>query len=154
MNVEYINPFVKSVDTYFSGTLKADVTQGDLGVSKGDVNPREFAAIVGFKGVVEGIIAMFFPIKTALGITSKIEAKQVVIVDDKVTDTIAAVILNVVKEAKENFPADDTGAIQVTNAAVLRGSEFAEKYPGGVWLEMPFNCKLGEFKLRVALKKN
>lgn len=154
MNVEYINPFVASVHSYFANTLKAELTQGALGVSKGEVNPREFAAIVGFNGIVEGIIAMFFPIKTALGITSKIHQKQVVIVDEKVTNAIAEVILKIVKEAKENFPTDDVNAINVTNAEVLRGSEFATNYPGGVWLEMPFNGKLGELKLRVALKKN
>ena len=54
--------------------------------------------------------------------------------------------------AKSSFP--DAGAgIKATSPIILRGSEFAEKYPGGVWLEMPFDSELGDLKLRVSLKE-
>jgi CheY-specific phosphatase CheX len=151
MNVEYINPFIEAAEGFFSGKLKAPATQGETGISKGDVNVREFAAFVGFGGAVQGIVAMLVPVKTALAITSALERTQVVVVDDTVTNYLGDIIAAIAKDARNNFP-DGGSGIKQTGSMVLCGSEFSEKYPGGVWLEVPFDSELGDFKLRVALR--
>lgn len=150
MNVQYINPFIEAFDSFFKEKLKSTVKQGELGVSKGEINVREFAAIVGYGGAVQGIIAMVFPVKTALGIASAIERTQVVVVDNTVTDHLGNIVYAVARDAKAKFPGGEN--IQQTQFAVMRGSEFMEKYPGGVWLEVPFDTDFGDLKLRVALK--
>lgn len=149
MNVEYINPFIESLSNYFTSKLGCEADRGDLGVSKGEVNVREFAAFIGYSGSVQGIVAILFPVKTALAIASKIEKKQVVIVDETVNDHLKTVIKAISADAKGHFP--EGGDIKMTSSDVLRGTEFAEKYKGGTWLEMPFDSELGDLKLRVAL---
>jgi len=149
MKVEYINPFIESLSSYWSGKLGCEVDRGDLGVSKGEVNVREFAAFTGFSGAVQGIIVLHVPIKTALAIASKLERKEVKVVDETVSDHLKLVIKDIASAAKEKFPAGDD--IKMSGVAVLRSNEFAEKYSGGVWLEMPCDSELGDLKLRVAL---
>jgi CheY-specific phosphatase CheX len=149
MNVEYINPFIESVSNYFKSKLGAEASRGDLGVSKGEVNVREFAAFIGYSGSVQGIVAIFIPVKTALGIASFMEKKDVKVVDDSVNEHLKVVIKAIAADAKDHFPAG--GDIKMSSSAVLRGSEFAEKYKGGTWLEMAFDSSIGDFKLRVAL---
>lgn len=151
MNVEYINPFIESLDNFFKVKLKSMVQRGDVGVSKGEVNVRDFCAYLGYNGSVQGIVTILIPVNTALKIASVFEKQQIVVVDDTVTTHLANMVQAIAILAKSSFP--DAGAgIKATNAVVCRASEFIEKYPGGVWLQMPFETDFGDLILRVSLK--
>lgn len=150
MKVEYINPFIESLSDYWNEKFGSEPSRGDIGVSKGDVNVREFAAFTGFSGAVQGIIVLHVPIKTALAIASRFEKQDIKVVDESVSDHLKTVIKAIAAEAKEKFPGGGAD-IKMSGAAVLRANEFAEKYSGGVWLEMPLDSEIGDAKLRVAL---
>jgi CheY-specific phosphatase CheX len=150
MNVEYINPFIESLDSYFKTSLKTEATRGTLGVSKGEVDVRDFAVLIGLSGEVQGVVSLAISVKTALAIASKAQHKQVVIIDDTVNVALAEMIRSVAIDAKKHFPEGTN--ITLSASLVLRGAEYSQRYPGGVWLEVPFASPMGEIKLRVALK--
>ena len=153
MKVEYINPFIESVHDLFSTMLSSKATRGQVGVSQGDPNPREMMALIGLSGPARGMVALSFPVNTALAISNQLLGAEMKVVDDTVSDAIAEVVNIVAGGAKAKFKIAAGPPIDLSLPTVVRGNSYSVDYPSGtIWLEVPFQSDLGPFSLRVTFE--
>jgi chemotaxis protein CheX len=150
MNVEYINPFIESVYELFSTMLSSSVKRGDVGVTKTAPAPRDIMALIGLSGHARGMVALSFPVETALNMVNRLLGTETKVIDATVSDAVAELVNIVAGGAKAKFPARDGQPIQLSLPTVVRGNSYNVDYPSkSVWLEVPFTGELGEFSLRV-----
>ena len=153
MKVEYINPFIESVYELFNTMLGAQAKRGDIGVADNESNPRDIMALIGLSGPARGMVAIAFPVGTALSIVNRLLGTETRVVDDTVSDAIAEVVNIVAGGAKAKFPISNCPPIDLSLPTVVRGNSYNVDYPStSVWLEVPFQSDLGEFSLRVTFK--
>lgn len=153
MKVEYINPFIESVYDLFSTMLSAKVTRGDIGVGKGEGSPRDIMALIGLSGPARGMVALAFPVETALAMVNRLLGTETRVVDDTVSDAMAELVNIVAGGAKAKFPTEGATPIDLSLPTVVRGNSYNVDYPSGsVWLEVPFESDLGSFALRVTFE--
>lgn len=153
MNVKYINPFIESVGELFTTMLGCQAKRGEVGVARLEGNPRDLTALIGLSGPARGMVALSFPIPTALKIVSKLMGKETRIVDETATDVVAECVNIVTGSAKAKLNALAGGEpIDLSLPTVIRGSQYTIEYPSkSVWLEVPFSSELGPFSMRVTL---
>lgn len=155
MQVEYINPFIESVHELFSTMLSAKVQRSKLEVSRGTANPRELMALIGFSGPARGMVALAFPVGTALNIVNKLLGTTSRVVDDTVSDAIAEVVNIVAGSAKARINKDDGPVIELSLPTIVHGTNYCVDYPSkSTWLDVSFESDLGEFSMRVTFEMN
>jgi chemotaxis protein CheX len=153
VNVEYINPFIESVYDLFSTMLSAKAERGNVAIARGDGAFRDIVALIGLSGQICGMVAMAFPIKTALNIVNRLLGTELRIIDDTVSDAIAEVVNIVGGGAKAKLTGDSGPPVSLSLPSVVRGNSFCVDYPTKTtWLEVPFNSELGPFTMRVTFK--
>ncbi len=153
MKVEYINPFIESTYDLFSTMLSSKAERGDIGLANPDANPRDIMALIGLSGMARGMVALAFPISTAINMVNRLLGTEIRVVDDTVSDAIAEMVNIVAGGAKAKLSADLEKPIDLSLPTVVRGNSFNVDYPSGtVWLEVPFNSDLGTFSLRVTFE--
>jgi chemotaxis protein CheX len=155
MKVEYINPFIESVNDFFTTMLGSSVVRGKIGVTSGANNPRDIVAIIGLSGPARGTVALSFPTNTALHIVNRLLGMELTVVDENVSDGVAEVVNIVAGGAKAKLVTDGGTPIDLSLPTVLRGNNFTVEYPlQSVWLEVPFDSDLGDFCLRVTFESD
>ena len=153
MNVEYINPFIESTYDLFSTLLGCEAVRGDVGVARPEVNPREVMALIGLSGMARGMVALSFPVETALNIVNKQLSTEINVVNDTVSDAIAEMVNIVAGSAKSKLSGEDRPPIDLSLPTVVRGNSYNVDYPSSsIWLEVPFDSELGSFTLRVTFE--
>lgn len=153
MKVEYINPFIESTYDLFSTMLSSKAIRGDVGLAKPGANPRDIMALIGLSGMARGMVALAFPVDTALNMVNRLLGTQIRVIDDTVSDAIAEMVNIVAGGAKAKIRADMEKPIDLSLPTVVRGNNYNVDYPSGsVWLEVPFNSDLGSFTLRVTFE--
>ena len=156
MDVSYINPFIESTYELFSTMLRSTAVRGDVGVATAKTNPRDITALIGLSGMAQGMVALAFPIDTALKMVNRLLDSEIRTVDNTVSDAIAEMVNIVAGGAKAKLVGEDRPPIDLSLPTVVRGSNYRVNYPSNtVWLEVPFTSDLGSFTLRVtfAMKK-
>ncbi len=149
MRVEYINPFIESVYDLFTTMLSATAKRGEVGVFRDAPNPRDIMGLIGLSGPARGMVAISFPIETALNMVNKLLGTETKVIDDTVSDAVAELVNIVAGGAKARFP---TGGVPIDLSlpTVVRGNSYNVDYPSGsAWLEVPFESDLGFFSMRV-----
>lgn len=154
MKVEYINPFIESVYDLFSTMLNSEARRGDVGLlKKKETNPRDIMALIGLSGVARGMVALTFPVNTALAMVNRLLSSDITVIDDTVSDAVAEIVNIIAGGAKAKFPSADGKPIDLSLPTVVRGNGYNVDYPSkAVWLEVPFTSELGPFTLRVTFE--
>jgi chemotaxis protein CheX len=155
MKVEYINPFIESVYDLFTTMLGSTAKRGVLGLSRGDSDPSEITALIGLSGPARGVVALSFPVATALAISNRLSGMESRVVDDTVSDAIAEVVNIVAGGAKGKFKLGDCPSIDLSlpSIGIVRGKNYNVEYPTSTtWLEVPFESDLGPFNMRVVFE--
>lgn len=155
MKVEYINPFIESVNELFSTMLNAKATRGEIGICKGGGTAREIMALIGLSGEARGTVALSFPSGTALGMVSRLIGQETHVMDETVSDAVAEMVNIVAGAAKAKLSAGTGAPIELSLPTVVRGNSYTVDYPTKVvWLEVPFTSEFGPFSLRVTFETN
>jgi chemotaxis protein CheX len=156
MKVEYINPFIESTYELFSTMLSATAKRGDVGIAKEAAGgARDIMGLIGLSGPARGMVALSFPVDTALKMVNRLLDTEIVAVDDTVSDAIAEMVNIVAGGAKAKINVGGGKPIDLSLPTVVRGSSYDVDYPTGtVWLEVPFDSDLGHFSLRVTFEMN
>ncbi|MCD6118440.1 chemotaxis protein CheX [bacterium] len=150
MKVEYINPFIEGVNELFLTMLGCEALRGKVGVAKAKSDPRDVTALIGLSGPARGIVALTFPIPTALAMVSKLLGTPTRVVDATVSDAVAEMVNIVAGRAKSKFQTLSGDPINLSLPTVVRGNSYKVDYPSkSVWLDVPFESELGSFSLRV-----
>ncbi len=153
MKVEYINPFIESTYDLFSTMLGSKAVRGDVALAKEACSAREIMALIGLSGPARGMVALSFPMDTALNMVNRLLGTEIKVVDDTVSDAIAEMVNIVAGGAKAKLSVDGEKPIDLSLPTVVRGNSYNVDYPtGSVWLEVPFNSNLGGFTLRVTFE--
>lgn len=154
MKVEYINPFIESVYELFSKMLSAKAVRGEVGLSRGNGNPRDIMALIGLSGQARGTVALTFPTATALAMASRLIGMDIHVVDETVSDAVAELVNIVAGAAKAKLNGSGGTPIDLSLPTVVRGNSYSIDYPStAVWLEVPFTSDLGVFSLRVTFER-
>ncbi len=154
MKVEYINPFIEATYDLFTTMLGARATRGDVGLAKDQANPRHIMALIGLSGMARGMVALSFPLDTALNMVNQLLGTDIKVLDDTVSDAIAEMVNIVAGGAKAKLNTGDEEPIDLSLPTVVRGNSYNIDYPSGsIWLEVPFDSDLGSFSLRVTFEK-
>ncbi len=152
MKVEYINPFIESTYELFTTMLSAEAKRGDVGLA-GEANPRDIMALIGLSGKARGMVALSFPVATALNMVNRLLGTEIRLVDDTVSDAIAEMVNIVAGGAKAKLNLGGGAPLDLSLPTVVRGNSYNVDYPSGsVWLEVPFDSDLGSFRLRVTFE--
>lgn len=152
MKVEYINPFIESTYDLFTTMLNAQAKRGDVGLA-GEANPRDIMALIGLSGKARGMVALSFPVDTALNMVNRLLGTEIRLVDDTVSDAIAEMVNIVAGGAKAKLNIGGGAPLDLSLPTVVRGNSYNVDYPSGsVWLEVPFESDLGAFRLRVTFE--
>jgi chemotaxis protein CheX len=150
MKAEYINPFIEGVNELFSTMLECEALRGKVGVAQTKGDPRDITALIGLSGPARGIVALTFPIPTALAMVSKLLGTPTRVVDATVSDAVAEMVNIVAGRAKSKFQTLSGEPIDLSLPTVVRGNSYKVEYPSkSVWLDVPFESALGTFSLRV-----
>ncbi len=153
MKVEYINPFIESTYDLFATMLSSKAVRGDVGLVKDAENPRDIMALIGLSGMARGMVALAFPVATALNMVNRLLGTEIRTVDDTVSDAIAEMVNIVAGGAKAKLNTGNEKPIDLSLPTVVRGKHFNVDYPtGSMWLEVPFESDLGSFTLRVTFE--
>lgn len=154
MKVEYINPFIESTYELFSTMLSATAKRGDVGLAGESAgSPRDLMGLIGLSGPARGMVALAFPIDTALNMVNRLLDTDLKVVDDTVSDAIAEMVNIVAGGAKAKINVDGAAPIDLSLPTVVRGNNYDVDYPtSSVWLEVPFTSDLGVFSLRVTFE--
>ena len=153
MNVEYINPFIESVNQVFSTMLETEVSRGDVHVSKTqDFSPIELTALIGLSGEVRGTVALAFSSRVAVACVCKMLDTEIRYVDATVVDGISELVNMIAGGAKAKLISDEGQPIQLSLPTVVRGRDYVLSHPRNtIWLTVPFTSALGTFVLRIAI---
>ena len=100
MKVEHINPFIESTFDLFSTMLGSKATRGNIGLAKEKADPRDMMALIGLSGKARGMVALAFPVDTALNMVNKLLGTNIKVLDDTVSDAIAEMVNIVAGGAK------------------------------------------------------
>ena len=152
MKVEYINPFIESVDDMFKTMLSSEVNRGDIGVSKEVVaNPREVVALIGLSGHAKGMVSLGFPMLTALQMVNQLLGTELKTFDDSVTDAVAEMVNIVAGGAKAKFKLEPgQEPLKLSIPTVVRGKDCEVQFPSdAIWIEVPFESEFGPFQMQV-----
>ncbi|MBD3170830.1 MAG: chemotaxis protein CheX [candidate division Zixibacteria bacterium] len=150
MRAEHINPFIESVSEVFESMLETDVEALEIQAAKDDKGPPDIIALIGLSGTAQGVVALKFPVQTALGIISKMVGFEIHSVDSSVIDGVGELVNIVAGNAKTKFTKH---SIRLSLPSVVRGNLYTLKNLGELtWLSVPFKSNLGDFEIEVSFK--
>lgn len=148
MDVKFVNPFVISTVETFQKMLDLELEKGELYI-KADNEKSDVTGIIGISGDARGVIAITFTRITALRAVSKFLGQKVLTMDDTISDAIGELINIIAGNAKQYLK--DLN-VYISLPKVITGQSHSvmelKEIPTVV---VPFQSKLGEFKIEVAL---
>lgn len=155
MRVEYINPFLESIQETFSTMLGFAPLRGEVGVSKSGAMAHEITAVIGLTGPVRGTVALSFPTQTARALVERLTGQAEAAVEETVSDGLAELVNMVAGGAKAKLNGNGSAVIGLSLPTVVRGERCdIEPLKQTVWLDVPYATDVGPFTLRVAFEFN
>ncbi len=154
MKVEFINPFLESIDTVFDMMLNTTIERQKLRIGGGDAkrDDHSITSIIGMSGRATGSVALNFPRKTAIELACRFLGCEITEINDDVTDALAELANIVAGAAKSKFNLDPPP--QLSLPTVVMGSGFTMSRPTGVpWVEVPFKSDAGDFTMSVSFEQ-
>ncbi|HDS29408.1 MAG TPA: hypothetical protein ENN67_00040 [Firmicutes bacterium] len=152
MKVEHINPFIESVSDLFTTMLGAEVSRGEIGVLKEIPPNRDIVALVELNGSTRGIVAISFPVGTALAMVGRMQGSEVRFVDETVRDSVIELVNLITSGAKSKLSGDGKG-FNFGNPSIVRGNSYSvDPHTHSTWLDVPFTSELGDFCIRMTFE--
>jgi chemotaxis protein CheX len=155
MDVTYINPFLSGVYSVFDTMLGIKVKRGHIAIASETASPETLVALIGLSGPARGTVALHLPKATALNLINNWLTMELADIDQTVSDGIAELVNMIAGQAKVTFSEEVKTPIDLGLPTVVHGDSYKVQYPSKTtWLEIPFNCDLGAFSLRVTFQLN
>lgn len=150
MNVEHINPFLKSVTNTFATMLSAEATRGDLVL--GDPKHRTFpiSGIIGLSGKASGMVVINLSTEVALRAASVMLMEEQTEVNDDVLDAVGEIANIIAGQAKTELEQYD---LSVSLPNVITGDGHEIRFPSSTPpLAVPFATDFGPLRLEVGFE--
>jgi len=150
MKVESINPFIESVIETFKNMVDCPVKVGKPIVTKDDDDSDDIIGVIGMTGTSKGIVAVKFPVQTALKSVGKMVGMEFKKIDPSIIDGVGELINIIAGNAKVKFEGQ---RISLSLPTVVRGNMYKlNNLTGAVFLTLPFTSDVGSFELLVSFK--
>lgn len=151
MNVSYINPFIESLSTVFQTMLGLQPTREKPRVPTANPPPepeKQLTSMIGISGAASGLVALRFPMDTALKLAGKFLGGEYREANNEVIDAISELVNMVAGSAKAKFRIEP--APQLGLPSVVEGSGYRVRYPAKADLiEVPFSSDAGNFTMEL-----
>lgn len=153
--VEYINPFISSVQDLFTTMLGSQASRKELQIAKME-GEDQITGLIGWSGPARGTIALVLPKATALNLANRLLGTDMKEITDDALDAVSETLNIIAGGAKAKFAEHEglAGTIDLSLPTVIAGEDYEMQYPTETtWIEIPFESDLGNFSLRVAFEK-
>lgn len=148
MDVQYINPFIESIDSVFEMMLDLHPKRNGIKLGAGDGKNSALTSLVGISGAVTGVVVLRFPELTARHVASRMLGSDIHEINAEVVDAVSELVNMVAGSAKAKFAYDPP--LELGLPTVVEGREYKIKHPSrSVWLEVPFDSEAGSFTMEV-----
>ncbi|MCC9608462.1 chemotaxis protein CheX [Blastopirellula sp. JC732] len=150
MQVEYINPFIRSMTKTFDTMLGCEITRGSLILASDFKGNYDVCGVIGLSGRAQGVVVVNLSKSVALQAAATMLMMDPAEVTDLNEDVIDAVgeIANMVAGAAKAELEDFELSISLPNVVV--GSPPDIRFPSEVHaIAIPFECPWGPMSIKV-----
>ncbi len=155
MDVRYINPFIEGIKNVFSTMLETDIIISKPFVKTDDDPSADVSAVIGISGDAIGVVAMCFPMKSAVNTASKFAGVEMTQDHEDFTDALGELANMVTGQAKSKLDGLHC-SISLPSVIIGRG-HIVSQSRSTPRLALPCDSTLGRFHVEVGLtvaKKN
>lgn len=153
MNAKYINPFIDSLCGVFETMLSMSPKREKLRAPTAqDPSVKQLTSMIGISGAASGVVALRFPMDTALKLASKFLGADYQEANGDVIDAISELANMVAGSAKAKFEIEPVP--QLGLPSVIEGGGYKVHYPAkAAWIEVPFHSDAGDFVMEVTFSE-
>ena len=149
MQVEFINPFITSLDNAFRTMLACEVRRGAISLKDGHSPKFGISGIIGLSGKAVGTVVLSLSEAVALKAASTMLMCEATEIDADVVDAVGELTNMVAGGAKAEL---ESYAMQVTLPNVITGSNHDIRFPSDVTpICVSFDTDWGPLTLEVGL---
>lgn len=146
-----IKPFIEAVQEVFDSMMGCSANRIPVYPASPHVHLPDLIGVIGLSGTAQGAVALRFPMTTALAVISSMAGTTFEKVDAAIIDGVGELVNIVAGSAKGKFKGH---AISISLPTVVSGDIC--RLSGArdtVWVEVPFESRLGVFSLVLTLKQ-
>lgn len=149
MNVEYINPFVRSVLSVFSTMVQCELTRGQPFIKDSFQPAYEVSGVIGLSGKAKGTVVLSLDREAAMRATEALLGERPLTLNADVTDAVGELTNMIAGNAKAQL---EHFALSVTLPTVITGKGHCIDFPkGATAICIPFDCEWGAVSVEVGL---
>jgi chemotaxis protein CheX len=152
MKTENLNPFIQSVSDVFERTIGCKIERSIRDEIGDNRHNPDIIGFIGISGTAKGIIALRFPVETALKIVDRMAGRDCESVDISIIEKIGK-LTNIV--ADNGICKFTSHSISLSLPIVIRGSICRPTdIENAIVLSVPFESELGGFSIIIAFQSN
>jgi chemotaxis protein CheX len=149
MKSEHINPFLKSTIETFKTMVNITITPGKPYLLK-EHSIVDISGVINISGDINGVLAMSYPLSTALKICSKFLGEEVKELNASVTDCIGELSNIISGFAKKGL---QFLQLSISLPKVLQDQRPTMDMPKEIPIMcIPFNSEVGDFVMEICLQ--
>ena len=149
MRVEYINPFITSLNTTFRTMLNCETRRGQICLRTAECARHEVSGVIGLSGRAVGTVVLSLSKEVALKAASTMLMTEATTIDDDVLDAVGELtnmVAGAAKSALEQYE------MMVSLPNVITGRDHEVHFPSNVTpICVPFDTDWGSLSLEVGL---
>ena len=147
MRVEYINPFIRSLDNTFATMLGCQVRRGPLALKADHLPNHEISGVIGLSGKALGTVVLSFSRELALKAASTLLMCETAEINADVIDAVGELANVVAGGAKAQL---EEYELNTSLPSVITGRNHSVRFPSDVTpITVPFETDWGPLALEV-----
>ncbi len=149
MQVEYINPFIKSLANVFETMLDCKPSLGEISLNHERVPKHSVSGVIGLSGKAKGTVVLSLSEEVALKAASTLLMIEATELDEEVIDAVGELTNMLAGGAKAEL---EQYELSVSLPNVVLGQDHDICFPPGVTpIHIPFETAWGSLSVEVAL---
>jgi len=154
VNVDYINPFIESVEELFSTMMTIPISRGKPYVKNEPTGSHYISGIIGMAGDASGSVVVSFPRVLSIKLVSDFLGETLETVDQNVKDGIGE-LANIVAGGAKKRLSEKKYSFKISIPTVVVGVDHQIARPKNTpCIAIPFKAADEDFTLEVSLKKS
>jgi chemotaxis protein CheX len=149
MKVEYINPFIESVNNVFNTMLNCQLVRGDIFIKESQQPEHFISGVIGLSGKANGLVVLSLCRNAALEATGMLLMEQATKIDSVVVDAVGELTNMLAGGAQAKLEHLD---MRMGLPTVLTGRSTTIDFPkDSTPICIPFRCDWGDVAVEVGL---
>lgn len=149
MKVEYINPFIVSINNVFNTMLHCELTRGDIFLKDGHQTEHLVSGVIGLSGKANGVVVLSLCRKAALEASGTLLTERPAEVNAEVVDAVGELTNMLAGGAQAQL---EHLEMRMGLPSVLTGRSSTVDFPkGSTPICIPLKCQWGDVAVEVGL---